>query len=76
MMRVKEWDLPSLTPGLDTLGKLFERAPELRKRFNRDVNPDGPALFDLLSRMLDKNPEKRPTPDEILKHPWCRRDDM
>ena len=71
MMRTRNYDLPSLLPGCDTLEKLFAQARELKNRFNKDINPDGLALFDLLSRMLDSDPEKRPTPDEVLKHTWC-----
>eukprot|EP00940_MAST-03C_sp_MAST-3C-sp2_P001009 g1009.t1 len=33
--------------------------------------PDGPALLDLLEKMLHKNPASRITADEVLKHPWC-----
>jgi len=72
MMRTRNYDLPSLLPGCDTLEKLFGQARELKNRFNKDINPDGLALFDLLSRMLDSDPEKRPTPDEVLKHTWCK----
>ena len=71
MMRTRNYDLPSLQPGCDKLEKLFAQASELKNRFNKDINPDGLALFDLLSRMLDLDPEKRPTPDEVLKHSWC-----
>lgn len=30
----------------------------------------------LLSRLLDKNPEKRPTCDEILNHPWLKNNNI
>ena len=72
MIRHNLREIPSLLPGCDTLEKLFAQARELKNRFNKDINPDGLALFDLLSRMLDSDPEKRPTPDEVLKHTWCK----
>ena len=75
MMRTKQWDLPAFESGgfgtIDSFEKLFERAHELKNRFDKDEYPDGPALYDLLTQMLHSDPEKRPTPGEILKHEWC-----
>lgn len=33
-----------------------------------------PMLKDLLSKLLDKDPTKRPTGVEILEHPWFNPD--
>ena len=72
MIRHTHREIPTLLlTGCDTLEKLFAQARELKNRFNKDIYPDALVLFDLLSRMLDLDPEKRPTPDEVLKHPWC-----
>jgi serine/threonine protein kinase len=75
MIRKKKWDRPAFESGkkgkIDSFTKLFHQAPELKNRFETDKYSDGPALLDLLTRMLNFDPEKRPTPDEILKHEWC-----
>ncbi|KAL4446517.1 hypothetical protein ABPG74_001258 [Tetrahymena malaccensis] len=40
-------------------------------KFSDDINPE---LIDLLSKMLDKNPDTRITASEMLVHPWLTDD--
>jgi hypothetical protein len=30
------------------------------------------SLIDLIEKMMEPNPERRPEIREILEHPWCR----
>lgn len=53
----------------DTLNAICEAAP----RFGEDVQISSLA-HDLVSGMLQKNPDDRPTMVEVLQHPWTRHD--
>jgi len=35
-----------------------------------------PEVINLISRCLSKNPANRPTPADILRHPWFKEDDL
>lgn len=77
MIAEKNWDLPSFAVGTGSLEvksfeDLFRLSPKMRNRFRATKYADGPNLLDLMTKMLDSDPKKRPTATEVLAHPWLK----
>ena len=47
-------------------------SPDLPVDFPDDVDNLDPALLDTMKKCLDKNPDNRPTTEELLKHPYLQ----
>ncbi|TFK92675.1 kinase-like protein [Polyporus arcularius HHB13444] len=76
VIRTQDWSVPE-TMGLDQLptggrypGGIGRRPADYRSL----PNTEGAQVMDLLSRLLEKNAEKRITLDEVKRHPWITRD--
>ncbi|KAK2145223.1 hypothetical protein LSH36_694g01022 [Paralvinella palmiformis] len=53
---------------------VIERASKKPRKPIRELVPDAPDdAIDLLRRLLHFNPDKRPTAEEVLKHPYVKR---
>jgi len=73
MVRDQCYELPALNvdKGASNFTDLLRMYPNIRRRFDARSYSDGPALKDLLVRVLDTDPSKRPSATEVLKHKWC-----
>jgi len=73
MVRDQCYELPALNvdKGASNFTDLLRMYPNIRCRFDARSYSDGPALKDLLARVLDTDPSKRPSATEVLKHKWC-----
>jgi len=73
MVRDSSWALPTIDSdkGISNFKGLLRMYPAIKSRFDARLYSDGPALKDLLKRLLDTDPSKRPSATEVLKHKWC-----
>ncbi|RPD74843.1 kinase-like protein [Lentinus tigrinus ALCF2SS1-7] len=76
VIRTQDWEVPEAM-GLDQLptGGRYQKGVGRRPADYRLLpNTEGAQVVDLLSRLLEKNCEKRITLDQVKRHPWITRD--